>query len=54
MLCGRAKASMLSCVGRLAMSVYLQGLNISNWLLGLAGNCIWRHWLGHSYATELV
>ena len=54
MLCGRAKASMLSCAGWLAMPVCLQGLNISNWLLGLAGNCIWRHWLGQSTATKLV
>ena len=43
MLCGRSKASVLSCAGMLAMAVYLQGLNISKWLLGLAGNCMWRH-----------
>ena len=54
MLCDRAKASILSCAGRLTMSVCLQGLNITNWLLGLAGNCMWRHWLGQSAATWLV
>ena len=42
MLCDRAKAGMLSCDGRLAMSVCLKGLNISNWLLGLTGGCMWR------------